>query len=392
MHTFSESDYVILSNNNHTPLPITDFSLLTFLDEMDSETCNYYGILVIVVLIFITSVQLFQRFVFIRYGRKRINSKYIGISFGLKSFLQNFWNLFNLMFAQEGNIISMTIRGILWFLVLTFVIYYTFLLIMTSFMTTERLTIRSVQTIDTMDDLLRASCDGWYEPAVGSNYDIVEIMKKSSPTSDLGKLWNQKIKGNLDRYGINIDVDDRGKLLRSGMEFFRDLIRGKRVLIEREHLFKNNLYAMCGISHFEEYVKTLHVSKSIGTGVNVFIFNKNLRYNQLQRIEYALQTMHEFGQYKEWLKRVTIDIGPVAVPSFSSMRAVTCMDYKFDNDRKINSASIKSYIEFMKIWIYIFITAIICLIFEKMFFNSIIFLNEKSSWEKVNIKSMPQHN
>lgn len=242
---------------------------------MDSVTYYYFLIITILFLSFITLAKYFPEEPNLesnlgQKGTFKAMQKLTSI------FSEKVWNLFDLIFVQEGNTVAPTPIGLLWMIILVFYVYYTFHLVMLNFMTTERLSSSKPDIIQNVDDLLKYQKYGLYQPAFAKGYDLEEVMKKSDNKSQIGKLWHEIIKYDVEKYGIGIDEPDRIKLLLWLSKFSEQMLSHKKALIERPFFVRHAWYVLCCVDAFWKFAQSSYMSTVISEGTTVLVFRNGL--------------------------------------------------------------------------------------------------------------------
>lgn len=212
-----DGDYHIISNRNMSIDSVSNNDILSYLSQMDQESYVYFLILFIVFISFVTIMQVFVHNFVAELESKMDNAVLdsgtdeITVRTVTHRLLINIWNFYDLCLSQEGYYVNTTTIGLAWFLVLCFFIYYTFLLVLLNFMTTEQLSVIDRPKIDTVDDLMEMMGPGKYRPSVLKGFEIDEIMEASDKSSNLGRIW-QHMKDDLKNSLIDVAMNDRASL------------------------------------------------------------------------------------------------------------------------------------------------------------------------------------
>lgn len=287
-----DGELIIQSNTDTMIRSLVNIDILSFLAAMDSVSYYYFVILTLVFLLFITIAQFGHEYV-IQENDGNTDGDNYRIRFWItRRFLSNVWDLYDLVLSQEGNYVQITVTGLLWFLFLIFVVYYTYLIVLLNFMTTEQLNVVTNPKINTVDDWSELVGPEKYRPRALEGFDIVERMRTSDRNSNLGRLW-QHMKIDQNYSLINLNLHDRSALFLLIADTTAKMVNMEMVLIERSILYKYVRFITCGLSEYAHFAKTQHVSKPISTGLQVVVMNHNIGEYEKRFINYKLRNHHE---------------------------------------------------------------------------------------------------
>lgn len=337
---------------------------------MDRQTYYYFSIIIIIFIIFQTYVQWIQNEILI----EGMWGKFHGL-------FTNIWNFYDLCLSQEGNYVNISIRGLLWFLVLLFIIYYPFLLVLLNFMTANQLSETRNQNIDTVQDLIEMkTSSSLYNPVILKQFEILDLMKVANEESKLRIVYNM-IK-NKPESQIILNMQDRTSLTAFGYNFINNLTEFKNVLIERSNLFQHVRFLACSIDIFSKFASSIHSSEIVSTGIQTIMMNDKLDSKVKRFIDYKFRTLNEFYLMHQLIHHDAHTIGSSISKGWSTTKGIICEctpdDTNLISDSIINPVKIESYVDTFQCCMVMLVCAIHSLVFEQIINRTLLFIRNRA--------------
>ena len=180
-----------------------------------------------------------------------------------------------------------------------------------------------------------------------------------------------RIIGNDSSSRIDFDVPERSEFFSTITKFVEEMRSMKRVIIERSFIMVYVRRVACSMEKFESFVYSLHVSKPLSTGTQVYVMNSHMSRNQKSYYEYAMRTMNEFGLRYLFVHDFVYNGEDMFGGSYNLMRGTICYgktlvrkDEAEEDKPAIHPIAMISYYNLLKYCILLFCISFVVLVLE----------------------------